>query len=93
MSGLIDPESIRARLSELNPKAYIWPEFDSALVGIGCQGSQLPVAIYDERGIINALIVDNGLSYTDAWEHYAYNIACAYMGDNTPIVIESDMIR
>jgi len=93
MSGLSDPIAIRARLSELNPSALIWPDFDDALIGVGCKGSDLPVAVYDERGIINLLIVNEGLSYSDAWEHYGYNVANAYMGENTPIVIESDMIR
>jgi hypothetical protein len=93
MSGLSSPEAIKARLSELNPKALIMPEFDDALVGVGCRGNSMPVAVYNERGIINLLIVNEGLSYSDAWDHYGYNIAQSYMGEHTPIIIESDMLK
>lgn len=57
--------------------------FDNCIIGI-CFESESPRLIYSVKKIINQLI-NQGLDYSDALEHYEFNIAGAYVGKQTPI--------
>jgi|ETNmetMinimDraft_9_1059917.scaffolds.fasta_scaffold22944_3 hypothetical protein len=76
-------------LEELNPEALFMDGLDSAIVGWGCQYSKNTVVVYNEDDIIEHLTETEGLSYEEAWEHYSYNIAGAWVGENTPIIIRN----
>jgi len=74
-------------LEELNPEALFMDGLDDAIIGIGCQYSKIPVVIYDEGRIIFSLLSDSEMTYEEAWEYYSFNIAGAWVGDNTPIIM------
>ena len=78
-----------AALEELNPEALFMDGLDDAIVGIGCQYSKTPVVVYSEERIIDSLMFVEGMTYEEAWEWYSFNIACAYVGEYTPIIIQS----
>jgi len=59
---------------------------DDALIGIGGAFNQR-VAVYDKELIVKRLMKD-GLTSEDAEEHFSYNIAGAYVGESTPILVE-----
>ena len=59
---------------------------DDAILGIGNQYSKPPVVVYDETLIIDSL-TGQGMSYEEAWEYYGFNIAGAWVGENTPIIV------
>lgn len=59
---------------------------DEAIVGFNC-GFGLPNAIYDYDKIILSLI-DDGMTAEEAVEYFGYNIAGAYVGERTPIVLQ-----
>jgi hypothetical protein len=86
ISGSARREAVERALEELNPEALFMDGLDHAIVGIGCQYSKDPVVVYEEERIIFALIHD-GMDYEEAWEHYGFNIQCAWVGENTPIII------
>ena len=71
---------------ELNPEALFMDGLDDAILGIGNQYSKPPVVVYDETLIIDNLI-GQGMSYEEAWEYYGFNIAGAWVGENTPISV------
>ena len=79
---------VEESLTELNPDALFMDGLDDAIVGIGCQYSKNAVVVYSEPAIIEHLISVEGLSYEDAWEHYSFNIAGAWVGENTPIIMK-----
>ena len=60
-------------------------KFDKAILG---RGSSLLLAedvlIYDVDTVLHVLM-DEGMSYEDAIEHFDYNIAGSYVGTGTPI--------
>jgi len=75
------------QLAELNPEAMTMDGFDKALIGFGCQYSKNVVAVYSEEKIIKQLAEE--MSHEDAVEYYGFNIACAWVGPNTPIIVSA----
>jgi len=76
-------------LEELNPDALFMDGLDSAIVGWGCQYSKNAVVVYEEDDILWHLMENEGMTYEEAWEHYSFNIAGAWVGENTPIIIKN----
>jgi hypothetical protein len=56
---------------------------DSAVIGVDLKSMRL---IYSTSQIIKNLM--NDMSENDAVEFYEYNIACAHLGEMTPILCE-----
>ena len=61
--------------------------FNAALIGWGDRCGMERVAVYDIVKIISILEDKCGMSYDEANEWFDYNIAGAYMGENTPIFV------
>jgi len=72
---------------ELSPGALFMDGLDDAILGIGNQYSKPPVVVYDEGRILNVLMDEQGMSHDEAWEWYSFNIAGAWIGENTPIIM------
>ena len=56
--------------------------FEGALIGITYGAN--PVAVYEVTMCID-LLMSEGMSYEDAWEHFSYNVAGSYVGEKTPV--------
>lgn len=75
-------------LEDINPEALFMDGFDEAIVGVSVgQAGQESVVVYDEGQIID-IIMSDGTSDEDAWDHYGFNIQGAYVGTSTPIIIK-----
>ena len=61
--------------------------FDEAILGYGNQYPKDDVVIYSKQKILDKL-VENGMEIEDAVEYFEYNIACAYLGEGTPIICD-----
>lgn len=57
---------------------------DNAVIGVDLKSMRL---IYSVEAIIKNLM--NDMSEEDAVEYYEYSIACAHLGDLTPILCEN----
>lgn len=60
--------------------------FDNAIIGIETNTMRL---VYDKSKMIEILMDNDGMEYSDAIEHLEYNTFCAYVGERTPIYIET----
>ena len=60
--------------------------FDDAIVGI-CKASER--IVYDKEKMIQVLIDRDGMDYDTAIEFLEFNTWCAYVGENTPIYLDS----
>ena len=60
--------------------------FDDAIVGIGNSFGGSLCAIYDTDLIVKQCMKD-GMEYDEALEYFDFNIAGAYVGEQTPIFI------
>lgn len=58
---------------------------DAAFVGVDL--SDPPRAVYSKQRILAALAED--MSYQDAVEYFEFNIECAHVGDQTPLIIDT----
>ena len=79
--------TIRDHLAEMNPEALLMDGFDDALIGVACQHSNGPLALYDRDKCIKVLM-GNGMSWSDAEEYFSFNCEGAYVGTKTPIIAE-----
>lgn len=64
---------------------------ESAFIGIGRQFGH-PVAIYSKKKAIRAIRSSSmpRMSEEDAEEYFQYNIAQAFVGDNTPAFLQDE---
>ena len=45
--------------------------------------------VYDKSKMVQILIESEEMEYSDAIDHLEYNVYCAYVGEKTPIFIET----
>lgn len=88
LSGMTD---WRARIAEINPEALFIgndgeTHFDEAIIGIGERCGQPSVLVYDYRKL-TGVYVKLGMSEEEAVEWIDFNVAGAWMGPHTPIML------
>ena len=64
------------------------PKFDEAIIGYVERAAGQPVICYDKDKVLKILMED-GMDWDEALEYYEYNIVGAYMGENTPVFLET----
>jgi hypothetical protein len=62
--------------------------FDHCIVGIAERCGESPLLVYDREKIVESLIVQ-GLTFEEAQEYVDFNISGAWMGEGTPLIMES----
>jgi len=73
--------ALKVNLSEENPDGY-----DKAILGITDNGQ----LVYSKEIMVDLLREDDkDLSEEDAWEFLEFNCFCAYVGDQTPIYVNT----
>ena len=82
----MDIEEKKALISEFNEEALLLDGYDEAIIGIAARCGQEAVVAYDEDKIIEILMRD--MDNEEACEFYHFNIAGAYVGPNTPMLIK-----
>ena len=80
----------RLALSEVDPEILLFDGFDDALIGYtdswGSENSRSMRAVYSYEKCLTVLMND-GLSYESAVEHFEFNTLGAYVGPRTPVVV------
>ena len=73
--------ALKPNLSEENPDGY-----DKAIIGLTDNGQ----LVYSKEIMVELLREDNKeLSEEDAWEFLEFNTFCAYVGEQTPIFVNT----
>jgi hypothetical protein len=60
---------------------------NSAIVGIAERCGQEPLLVYDYHKVVRALEVRDGMSNDEAVEFVDFNIAGAWVGEGTPLML------
>jgi hypothetical protein len=60
--------------------------FDKALIGTEKSHGQPTIAVYDRDKCINILAED--MPYEEAVEYFEFNVAGAFVGEQTPIFVD-----
>lgn len=63
--------------------------FDSALIGVAHRIGMKPCLVYSYDECIEVLMLDHDMGQDEAIEYFDFNVAGAYMGDQTPIFVTS----
>lgn len=62
--------------------------FDRAFLGVGRIFSGPSVAVYDKSMVIT-ILRESGMKVDEAYEYFDYNVAGAYVGEHTPMFVET----
>lgn len=62
--------------------------YDDCILGVAYENGRVPRVAYDRAKMIEQLMED--MTREDAEEYFEYNIAGAYVGENTPTYIETN---
>lgn len=79
--------TVREWVASHNEDALFADGFDDAVIGVAERCGQPVLVVYDARRCIDILIEQDGLSYEDAAEMFAFNTLGAWVGDNTPLFL------
>lgn len=63
---------------------------DRAILGCTVNGDCDNVVVYSIEKIVSELMRQNDWDSNTAWDYFDYNIAGAYMGSLTPILVYTD---
>jgi hypothetical protein len=87
---------IREKIGEVNEDALFIDgidgdknAFNEALMGYGERIGMNSVAIYQANKVLDILSLKYNMDEIDALEWFSYNIAGAYVGENTPIFLHN----
>jgi hypothetical protein len=73
--------ALKPNLSETNPDGY-----DKAILGLSDNGQ----LVYSKEIMLELFMEENkDLSEEDAWEFLEFNTFCAYVGEQTPIYVNT----
>jgi len=75
-------------LAERSQSMVLFDGFDEALVGIVSRPSMEPCVVYDHRRCLRVLVKKNNMSAEDAEEYFNFNVACTWVGEQTPFILE-----
>lgn len=81
-------EDLREILADIDEELILWDGFDEAVIGIG-ERCGMTVVVYDLELIIETLMESSQCTYEEAYEYYDFNILGSYVGEKTPIVVDS----
>ena len=59
---------------------------DDAIVGF-VERDGIPLLVYDADKIVRMLVVRDRMSREDAEEYFEFNVAGAWMGEQTPLIL------
>jgi len=80
-------EDLKDQMGEINPEALIIDDMDEAIIGIGRIAYRYKF-IYSMRKMLEILMETRELDLIEALDYYEFNIGGAYMGKQTPMILE-----
>ena len=79
-------------IEDINPEALLCDGFDEAIIGMAERINLGPVVAYDVDKMLEIMVERDGMTYEEAMEYFDYNILGAWMGENTPVYIQTNRI-
>ncbi len=74
-------------LAEVNPDAIIFDGFCDCVVGYASQFNSPPVVVYDHEMMLEQLMRQDGMDYTEAYEYLSFNVEGLWAGEFTPMIM------
>jgi hypothetical protein len=86
------PIALSQEIEEINPDALLCDGFDEAIIGMAERINLGPIVAYDIDKMLEIMVERDGMTYEEAMEYFDYNILGAWMGENTPVYIQTNRI-
>lgn len=83
---------IEAYLEERGEHALLMDGFDEALIGFSQRINEPLLAVYSYNTMVDVCVFRDGMSYEEAEEYIEYNCIGAWVGEQTPIIVQ-DFLR
>ena len=81
---------VQEYLADIDPNIILFDGLDDAIIGHAyLMQSQTYVAVYNYDKIVEALMKRQGMNRMVAREYADFNIAGAYLGEFTPVIVHS----
>lgn len=77
-------------IADINPEALLCDGFDEAIIGMAQRINLGPVVAYDVDKMLDIMVERDGMTYEEAMEYFDFNILGAWMGENTPVYIQTN---
>lgn len=77
-------------VAELYPDLLLMDGFDEAILGVGQQYGSPPAVVYSLEKMMAILMERDGMDWETAYEYFNFNIAQAFVGPHTPIILENE---
>jgi len=78
----------REQLADLDEGLLLADGYDDCILGVVYDFGRLPRVAYDRGKMIEKLTAD--MSWEEAEEYFEFNIAGAYVGERTPVFVDTD---
>lgn len=84
---------INTALEDIDETVLLMDGFDEALVGIAQRINTPTLAVYDFDKMVELLVARDGMDYVEAVEYIEFNCAGAWVGEQTPIIYQSLILK
>ena len=92
LGGKQDDEAKRNELAEhFGDDLMFATNFDNAIIGVSMGISCGTKVVYDAEEMAKTLVVSEGITEQEAWEYLEFNTFNAYVGENTPIFVSTNL--
>jgi len=85
-------DDIDAYLKERGETVLLMDGFDEALIGFSQRMNEPLLAVYSYQVMVDVCVFRDGMSYEEAEEYIEYNCIGAWVGEQTPIIVQ-DFLR
>lgn len=85
MSNSIVENRVLAYLAD-EETVVLWEGMERAIIGVARQFGN-PLVVYDRSRCIE-ILMEQGMSFLDAEEYFAFNVEGGWLGSATPLVLE-----
>lgn len=80
-------QDLQEALEELGETTLLMDGFDEAFIGWSRRINEPLLAVYSYDGLIKVCVERDGMDYEEAVEYVDYNVAGAWVGEQTPIIV------
>jgi hypothetical protein len=80
-------DDIQQYLEETDQQALLMDGFEHALIGFTQRINEPLLAVYNHDLMIQTLMHRDGMTYDEAAEYIEYNCINAWVGEQTPIIV------
>ena len=86
-TGTTTRAEIEQALEEIEESTLLMDGFDEAFIGWSRRINEPLLAVYSYDGLIKVCTERDGMSFDEAVEYVDFNVAGAWVGEQTPIIV------